>query len=214
MLLKITLYLPNLCVYWCIIIKAVILSVQFDSYCPFKDIMVWSILSFQGSYSYTNFHQKIFFDVQNFIQTFYQGQYGLIHIMFSRILFKCSPNSSIFFGVKKLLKNCIRHSMVWPLFSFSRIVSGFHERLMFFFLFHKSLRYLNHRQYGLTYIIHLENIYQFLSKAHIANSDQDKIQIEMDCPFNDSTYISIESSFLLLEIFLKKFLSGTRQFDP
>ena len=48
---------------------------------------------------------------------------------------------------------------------------------MFFFYF-KSLRNLNHRQYGLTYTVHLENIDQFLSKAHVANSDRDKMQIE------------------------------------
>ena len=47
-----------------------------------------------------------------------------------------------------------------------------------FLLFQKSLRNLNHRQYSLTYIVHLENIDQFLSKAHIANGDQEKIWIE------------------------------------
>ena len=76
------------------------------------------------------------------------------------------------------------------------------------FLFQKSLRNLNHRQYGLIYAIHLENIDQFLSKAHIANSDQDKIWIEMYCPFKDFTYIPIKSSFLLLKIFLKKINLG------
>ena len=75
----------------------------------------------------------------------------------------------------------------------------------YFFLFQKSLRNLNHRQYGLTYIIHLENIDQLLSKTHIANSNQDKIQIETYCPFKGYTYISIKSSFLLIEIFLKNF---------
>ena len=39
-----------------------------------------------------------------------------------------------------------------------------------FFLFQKSLRNLNHGQYGLTYIVHLGNIDQCLSKPHIANS--------------------------------------------
>ena len=76
---------------------------------------------------------------------------------------------------------------------------------MLSFLFQKSLRNLNHRQYGLTYIIHLENIDQLLSKTHIANSNQDKIQIETYCPFKGYTYISIKSSFLLIEIFLKNF---------
>ena len=50
------------------------------------------------------------------------------------------------------------------------------------------------------YIFHLENIRQFLSKAH---SDQDKIWIEPYCPLKDSTYISTKNSFLLFEIFLK-----------
>ena len=45
-------------------------------------------------------------------------------------------------------------------------------------------------------------------KPHIANSDQDKIQIEPYCPSKDSTYIFIDSSFLLLEIFLKNFNRG------
>ena len=79
---------------------------------------------------------------------------------------------------------------------------------MLFFLFQKSVRNLNHGKYGLTYIAHLENIDQCLSKPHITNSDQDKIRIEPYCPFKDSTYIYIESSFLLLEIFLKNFNQG------
>ena len=59
----------------------------------------------------------------------------------------------------------------------------------------------------MTYIVHLENIDQFLSKAHIANSDQDK-RIEPYYSFKDSTHISIASSFLLLEIFLENFNEG------
>ena len=97
------------------------------------DITVWSILSFHRSFSYTNFQQKLlFFFVifflmfKNLFKKFYQGQYGLTHIVFSRILYKCSPNASIFFAIKNLLKNCIRHSKVWLLFSFSRILSSFH----------------------------------------------------------------------------------------
>ena len=49
---------------------------------------------------------------------------------------------------------------------------------MLFFLFQKPLKKLNHSQYGLAFIVHLENIDQFLSKVHISNSDQDEIQIE------------------------------------
>ena len=40
---------------------------------------------------------------------------------------------------------------------------------------------------ALTYIIYLESIDQFLSKAHIGNSDQDKIWFEPYCLFKDST---------------------------
>ena len=58
---------------------------------------------------------------------------------------------------------------------------------MLFFLFQKYLRNLNHEQYGLPYIIHLENIDQFLSKTNIENSDQDKTRFELYSPFNDST---------------------------
>ena len=81
------------------------------------DMTVWSILSFQGSYSYTDFHQKLFFCFflfsfvfcfvlfflmfKNLLKQLYQGQYGLTHIVFSRILYQCSPNASIFFCAKK-----------------------------------------------------------------------------------------------------------------
>lgn len=56
-----------------------------------------------------------------------------------------------------------------------------------FFLLYKFLRNFNQRQYGLTYIVNLEDIDQCLSKAHIGNPDQDKIQFESNCPFKDST---------------------------
>ena len=46
---------------------------------------------------------------------------------------------------------------------------------------------MNHGQYGLIYIVHLENIDQFLSKAHTGNLDQDKIRLEPYCLFKDST---------------------------
>ena len=58
---------------------------------------------------------------------------------------------------------------------------------MLFCQFQKYLENLNHGQYGLTYIVHLENIDQFLSKSHKGNSDQDKLQFEPYCPFKDST---------------------------
>ena len=64
---------------------------------------------------------------------------------------------------------------------------------------------MNHRQFGLNYIIYLENKDQFLSKVQTENSDQDKMRFEPYCPFKDSTTVS---SFLLLEIFLKIFNHG------
>ena len=88
-------------------------------------------------------------------------------------------------------------------FLFQGFCQVFIKGSCFFFCF-KSLNF-NHRQYGLIYIVHLENIDQFLSKAHIANSDQDKTQIKPSSPFKDSISIFIESSFLLLEMFLKNF---------
>ena len=69
---------------------------------------------------------NIFLKFKNSFKKLYQGQYSLTHIVFSRILYKCSPNTHISFGVTKLLKNCIRDSMVWLLFSFPRILSSFH----------------------------------------------------------------------------------------
>ena len=78
---------------------------------------------------------------------------------------------------------------------------------MLFFLFQKSLRNLNHGQYGVTYIVHLENIDQFLLKAQIANLGQYKLQIETYCPFKDSTYVSIESFFFATwKYFLKNLI--------
>ena len=43
---------------------------------------------------------------------------------------------------------------------------------------------MNHGQYGLTYIVYLENIDHFLLKAHIGNSDQDKIRVGPYCPLH------------------------------
>ena len=87
------------------------------------DITVWPILSFRGSNK--NFYQ-FFLVFKNLFKQLYQGQYGLTHIVFSRILHKCSPNAHMFFGVKNVLKSWVRDSRVWPLFSFSRILSSFH----------------------------------------------------------------------------------------
>ena len=89
-------------------------------------ITVWPIFSFEWSYSCTSFHQKLIFLFYS--KKLYQGQFGLTHIFFSRILilYKCSLNAHIFLVLKNLSKNCIRDSMVWPFFSFSRILSSFH----------------------------------------------------------------------------------------
>ena len=54
----------------------------------------------------------------------------------------------------------------------------------------------------------LRKHWSILSKALIGNSDQDKIWFESYCPSKDSTKVSIKSSFLLLEIFLKNFNQG------
>ena len=59
-------------------------------------------------------------------------------------------------------------------------------RFCFFFKSLKDLRNLKHGQFDLNYIVHLENNDQFLSKAQIANSDQDKIRFESYCPFKVS----------------------------
>ena len=59
--------------------------------------------------------------------------------------------------------------------------------MLFFSCVKKSLSNLNHGQYALTYIVHLESIDQLLSKAHIGNADQDKIRFKPYCPFKDST---------------------------
>ena len=65
-------------------------------------IWVWPIFSFEGSYSYANFHQKLIYFFYS--KKLYQGHYGLANIVFSRILYKCSPNAHIFFGVKKFIE--------------------------------------------------------------------------------------------------------------
>ena len=157
------------------------------------NITVWPILLIPGSYK--NLHQKLFLVFKNLSKKLYQGQYGFIHIVLSRILYKCPPNAHTFFDIKNLLENCIRDTTVWLLFSFSRILSSFHLRFMPCFLFQKSLENLNHGQYGLTYIVHLKNIDQFLSKAHIGNSDQHKLWFE--------PYYPLKALFCYLKYFWK-----------
>ena len=75
------------------------------------------LLSFQGSYSKFPPTSHMFLVLKNSFKKLYQGQYGLTHIgltqiVLSRILCKCSPMAHILFGVKNVLKNYIRDSVV------------------------------------------------------------------------------------------------------
>ena len=85
----------------------------------------------------------------------------------------------MFVGIKNLLENCIYqgHYGLTVIF-YCKDSIKFSLKVHVFFLFQKSLRNLNHRQYGLAYIAYLENIDHFLLEAHIGNSDQDKIWFE------------------------------------
>ena len=80
----------------------------------------------------------------------------------------------------------------------------------------------NQGQYRLIHNVQIVNFDQSLTKSNIqsmltfvmfvVNSDQANVWTMLVnqpyCPFKDSTYISIESSFLLIEIFLKNFSQG------
>ena len=59
----------------------------------------------------------------------------LIFFFLTKKLIHFSNNARTFFGVKHLLKNCISHNTVCPLFPLSRILSSFQWRLMLFLLF-------------------------------------------------------------------------------
>ena len=132
-------------------------------------LTVWSILSFQGSYGYTNFHQKLFFFwcskiySKHFIRDnmvwpilSFQKSYIIVHLM------------QVYFFVLKIYWKIISGTAQFDhYFPFQGFYQVFIKSLCFFFQFQKSLRNLNHRQYGLTYIVYLENIDQFLSKADI-----------------------------------------------
>ena len=127
-------------------------TLRFDPYCPFKDLIQISIKS------------SFFFGVQKFIQKIVSGT-------ISGILYKCSSSAYIFFGVKNLLKNWIRDSRVWQFFP----SQGFHQVFMKCW----SLQEI-WKTYSFVWpvIVHVENNDQYLSKAHITNSDQNKIWIE------------------------------------
>ena len=109
-----------------------------------------------------------------------------------------------FFVLKNLLKNWIKDSMVWPFFFFFKLSSKFLLKVYAFFSVSKVFKKFELQTIWFNLYCHLENIDQFLSKGHIANSDQHKIRIQPYCPFKDSTYISIETSWNI-EIFLKNF---------
>ena len=66
----------------------------------------------------------IFMEFKNLFKKLYQGQYSLAHIFITRILKKFP---SKFPSLTNL--------------SFARILLSFHERLMLYFLFQKSLRF-------------------------------------------------------------------------
>ena len=87
------------------------------------------------------------FEFKNLFKKLDLGQYGLAHIVHSRILYKYSPNAHISFGLKNLLKNCIRNIMVWPIFFISRILF---KGSCFFFLFQKSLKEMHNLYFCLT----------------------------------------------------------------
>ena len=128
---------------------------------------------------------------------YFQGSYVNVHLTLKYFL--------VLKTYWKIVSGTLRFDCYFPLQGFYQL---FIKGSCFFFLFQKPLSSLNHGQYGLFYIFHLESINKFLSKAHIGNSEQDKIQFEPYCPFKDSTYVSIKTSFLLLKIFLKNFNQG------
>ena len=153
---------------------------------PLLSFQEFEILSFQGSNK--NFNLKliyilVFKSFLNFLKNCitdntvwpilpFQGSYINVHL------------TVIYFLVLKTYWKIVSGTRRFDRYS---PFQGFYQGFMLIFLFQKSLRNLNHGQYGLTYIIHLENTDQFLSEAHIGNSDQDKIRFELYSLFKDST---------------------------
>ena len=90
------------------------------------DITVWYILYFQRSYSYTNFHQKLFLCSKNFSKKFMRDNmvWSMLSFWGSYIIYKCSSNASIFFGVKNLF-------IYWNIFSFQGFYIYFHRKSFF-----------------------------------------------------------------------------------
>ena len=152
------------------------------------------------------------------IKKLYLVHYGLTHIALPKILYKFPLKVHIFWSSKIYSKNCIRGNMVWPILSFqgsykcspnSHIYFGV-KNLLKNCIRDRNLRNLNYGQFSLNYIVHLENINQFLSKAQIANSDQDQIWFE---PLFFQRFYMNKLFFAAWNTF-GKFQSGTIQIDP
>ena len=94
----------------------------------------------------------------------------MTHIVFSRILYKCSPNAHILFDVKKVIEKLYQeqHGLAL-LFFFKDSIKFSPKGHAFFSLANVFLRNLNHGQYSLTYITIQKTLINFLSKAHVAN---------------------------------------------
>ena len=107
----------------------------------------------------------------------YQGQYGLTHIIFSRILYKCSSNAHIFFGIKKYIEKLYHGQQGLTHFSLIKDSIKFSLKVHAFFSVSKVFKKFESRTIWFNLYCYLENIDQLLSKAHIANSGQDKIRI-------------------------------------
>ena len=99
------------------------------------------------------------------------------------------------------MKNCIRDTVGWQLFSFAKILSSFHEKLMHFFLFQKSLRIKKFESRTILFELYcpFRKHWSVFINVEIANLDQDKI-------WSESFIWS--KLFLLLKTFLKTFNQG------
>ena len=133
--------------YW---LKNCIWDIQFDPFCPSKGLMVIQI-STKSSFF-------IFFDVQKLFKKFYQG-HGFIMVWpilsFQGSYINVHLTLVYFLLLKiywKVVSATTRFDRYFPFQGFYQV---FIKGLCFFFLFQKSLRNLNHRQYGLTNIAHL-----------------------------------------------------------
>ena len=126
----------------------------------------------------------------------------MTHIFFSRILYKCSPNDSIFFGVKNLLKNCIRTAQFDCYFPFQGFYQVFIKGAYFFSFLNVLKKFESQTIWFDYYYRPLENIDQFLSKAHIADLDQYGLKHIVLSRILHICIFPSKALFLLLEIFL------------